>query len=381
MRALSRGKSGFVLVALLACGTYDSDQLKEDGGLRSSGNDAGLPPLVDASVDAAPVPPLGAPISAPKGKWTWVDFPDSECDDGTPTGLGVKITDSPNLLVFFYGGGACWDYQSCVVDNTSVHGPFGAAQFAPLAAADPNPSIFGALPANPFKDYNFVFVPYCTSDVHIGDNDATYVGSGKAVTLRHRGHANLRAFLKRIGATWARPEKLVVSGSSAGGLGAIMTYDTVRAYFPASKSYLIDDSGQTLVGNAIPKAMRDAAYANWKMGAALGALCPTCQDDWSAIVPALVQKYPDDRMALLSSANDKTMSGYYKQSETDFALNLLNLTTYRFNPTAHFRYFIPTGEAHTMLMSLPLHIQNGVQVTTFLTQMVTDDPAWKSVRP
>src|SRR2546423_637728 len=47
-----------------------------------------------------PRPALGAPLSAPKGQWTWIDIPGAICNDGTPTGIGAKLTASPNLLVF-----------------------------------------------------------------------------------------------------------------------------------------------------------------------------------------------------------------------------------------------------------------------------------------
>ena len=54
------------------------------------------------------------------------------CDDGTPTGVGVYPTDSKNLIVFLMGGGACWDYTTCVLLNTSSHEPFGATQLLAL---------------------------------------------------------------------------------------------------------------------------------------------------------------------------------------------------------------------------------------------------------
>ena len=33
------------------------------------------------------------------------------------------------LFIYFMGGGACWDASTCFVLNTSVHGPFGQAQW------------------------------------------------------------------------------------------------------------------------------------------------------------------------------------------------------------------------------------------------------------
>ncbi len=100
------------LASLCACGA--SEFTPGDGGAPDSG-----------TPDAGPA----TPITAAAGKWTWVDFPDSACDDGTPTGIGVNPGTSSNLIVFLNGGGACWNAQDCLVNNTSAHGPFGGVQF------------------------------------------------------------------------------------------------------------------------------------------------------------------------------------------------------------------------------------------------------------
>src|SRR3990167_9013717 len=75
------------------------------------------------------LPPIGDAITAPMNTWTWVDFPDAVCDDGSPTGIGVNLNGSSSLFVFLMGGGACWDYTPCALFNTSAHGPFGMNEF------------------------------------------------------------------------------------------------------------------------------------------------------------------------------------------------------------------------------------------------------------
>src|SRR4051794_25698091 len=109
----------FLLGALAAAGCRP--------GLTNPGDDGGVnqPDMTQGSTLDMAQPPLGMAIDAPKGTWTWVDFPDSYCDDGSHTGIGIKKTDSKNLLVFMNGGGACWDYLTCFQLNTAVKGPFG----------------------------------------------------------------------------------------------------------------------------------------------------------------------------------------------------------------------------------------------------------------
>ena len=49
-------------------------------------------------------------------------------------------------------------------------------------------------PDNPTKDYSYVFVPYCTGDVHAGNKIATYNG----IETHHVGWNNITAFMGRI---------------------------------------------------------------------------------------------------------------------------------------------------------------------------------------
>jgi hypothetical protein len=44
------------------------------------------------------------------------------------------------------------------------------------------------------------------------------------------------------------------------------------------------------------------------------------------------------------------------------------------------RHFYVAGGTHTVFFT-PQVAQNGVSVRTFITQMVTDDPAWATVQP
>ena len=111
--------------------------------------DAGTPD--SGTPDAGPA----TPITAAATKWTWVDFPDSSCDDGTPTGIGVNPGTSSDVLVFMNGGGACWDAQTCLVNNTSAHGPFGGVQFNQIfGGGSPTGSVLDrAAPNNPFEKF------------------------------------------------------------------------------------------------------------------------------------------------------------------------------------------------------------------------------------
>ena len=101
---------------------------------------------------------------------------------------------------------------------------------------------------NPLKDYNAVYIPYCTGDIHWGANDAVYpdtlgVYGGIPQTIRHRGFVNFQVVLKWIRDNFENPEKIFVSGSSAGSYGAIMGFPYIKESFPRSKVYVLGDAG------------------------------------------------------------------------------------------------------------------------------------------
>ena len=193
---------GAVCVSALVFGCSSSSAT----GSKGSGNDGG-----NGNGAVTPLPPFptnGMPLTGPDDTWTWVDFPDSTCRDGSMAGVSVNMhSASKNVMIFLMGGGACFDAVTCVSNPASVAGQTGGGG---------NTGVFDRTnPNNPMKDWNWVFVPYCTGDVHVGTIDNGMVtgvtgqqhfdGSRVAAqqileTAQHRTH--LRACL-------ARPESRV----------------------------------------------------------------------------------------------------------------------------------------------------------------------------
>ncbi len=370
------------LLALSACG---SSAANNNGDMGPPTPDLAGPAFVPP--DLGP-PPQGTAISAPQDQWTWVDFPDSACDDGSTTGIGIyNSSKSSNVLIFMNGGGACWDYLTCYQLKTASSGPFQAAQFQQFAQSTATGTVFDRSEAmNPFKDWSYVFIPYCTGDVHAGNNVATYTNPNSNPPVsnmyHHVGHANILAYLKRLGPTFASPGKMVVSGSSAGGFGSLLNYRYFRWYWPSIPMYLLDDSGPPLEEGDIPDGYIMAWLMEWRLDELLAQTCgDACMTDFSAGVPALSGAYPHDRLALLSSLQDKTISGYFLLSATGFQDDLLQTATDRLDPTSNFHYFFVTGNTHTMLGDVASFTSNGTALWTWLNQEISDDPTWASTKP
>lgn len=335
----------------------------------------------DSDTGVAP-PVLGEPITAPAGEWTWVDVDGTACDDGSTTGLAINPGTSTNLLVFMMGGGACWDYVTCFTVGTASHGPFGAEEWSDYPPALGG-SIFDRGDANnPFADWSYVFVPYCTGDLHGGDGIVTYTQGDNARDYHHTGHSNIVADLARVAPTFPNPGRVVVSGASAGGGGTLMNYPTFRWYWPDVPMNLLDDSLPLLQGDAIQPWLRETWTASWNLNGLLDDLCPDCETDFSRLHVALGERWPNDRMALLTSEEDETISGYLLMSGERYKgyLHALDEDVFATSPT--WKRFFVAGDGHTMIGNPARHeTAAGDELWPWLTQMVTDDPAWASVGP
>ena len=242
-----------------------------------------------AAVDA------GLPIDAPTNTWTWVDVPGSACDDGTPTGIGVNLTGSPNVLVYLQGGGACWDALTCLTLNSATHGPYGSAQFTaqfPPAGNATGTAFDRTQAGNPFATWNFVYVPYCTGDLHGGQNVAMYATNSGTRAYHHVGHTNVQAYLRRLIPTFASAQKVVLSGSSAGGYGTLLNQPDFHTAFPNSKLYVLDDSGPVITG--FPTAQLQGFMTNWRLDLVTDPVCGmACRTDLSLLQSSLATTYGD----------------------------------------------------------------------------------------
>ncbi len=357
--------------------------------------------------------------------WKWVPFDDAFCTDMTSpgvfststTGLAVSQGTSKDLVIFLQGGGACWDFVTCggaasILASYGVHtptastGPFGPAQFAAdIYAQYPNSWVHRDKMPAAVKDATVVFVPYCTGDVHTGDNVVTYTSAGLPVSLpsitwHHVGHANILAFLRWLGPRFALGpnDKLVVAGSSAGGFGSLANYPYFRSEWPEAKAYLVDDSGPPLQGDAIPVSLRDAWYASWKMGATLDSFCPSCQSDISLGLSYVLGTYQTDRVALLSHTQDATIRAFFgtysyslpspgitPMPAATFETALRALGTQVMDPkTANGKYFftaVPSPTDHPTLEDPSVVGTPNPGLAAWIQEMLSDSPDWISAAP
>ena len=381
--------SAFVALCTAACGTAtaienDDAGSGNDAGIDAGTHDAGTDAGTDAGSDAGtPDDGTSGSITTTPGTWSWVGFANSECSDGSPTGIGVNLSStSSDLLVYFEGGGACWSYLTCYQLLTATNGPYTSASFASESSHFGNSLLDPSATGSPFAGWNMVFVPYCTGDVHAGNNLATYTSGNITKTYAHKGRANLEAYVARLAATFPHPSKLIVSGSSAGGFGALINFDYLATTWPNASAYLIDDSGPALEGSAIPTATLDAWFSSWSLGAVTDPICGTgCRGDLSKAYSSLSTKYPHAHMSLLSSEQDQTIRTYFQLTPAQFQTDLNAVATDRLDVTSNWKEFFASGQTHTMLLDPQDFTVNNVTLIRFITEQVSDSASWATQKP
>jgi hypothetical protein len=313
----------------------------------------------------------------------WIEVPGMICADGSQTGIGILPGSSDAVLVYLSLGGACWSETEC---DVLTRGPFGARDFLAVRGWVTGTIFDRMLEGNPFASWTHVFVPYCTGDVHVGDSVQTY---GIRGTWEHRGYRNLQAAVERMVALLPRPSTVVVAGSSAGGFGALVAYDLVRQRWTADgadpvTASLLDDSGPTFVGAALPAALHQTWRTRWNLASTIETICPGCDEDLSEIWPALRDRYPGDRLALVSTTQDLTMRTFLGLDPASFeaALSELSQTIDPLPGVEIFRVGGPDAGDHALLLAPALYsASDGTPLLEWLTDLTDLQADWTSRGP
>ena len=159
-----------------------------------------------------------------------------------------------NTLIYFNGGGACWNGATCLTSLVKGDRP----TYNPAINHPENvPSEVGGIlkrnkKDNPVKDWNMVFIPYCTGDAHIGSRDTVYsdplglINGGGPLKVQHRGFDNFMAVREWLkdNTKRKRTEHILVAGSSAGAYGALLNFPRLQGLYPKKTQVtLLVDAG------------------------------------------------------------------------------------------------------------------------------------------
>lgn len=301
---------------------------------------------------------------------------------------------SKNLLVYFNGGGACWNDATCVASLALAGVPGARPAYNPSILTENSPHNAGGIfndseKDNPFKDWSKVFIPYCTGDIHVGSTDITYTDvdgsitgyAGAPVTVKHRGFDNfmaVREWLKHHldDKKKQKIKKLLVTGSSAGGYGATFNFPYLQAAFPKADSALFADASNAVV----TQGFIDNVFGFnkvWNVEASLPLLFSEALTTYSAmgfnteIFTRLSEAYPQSRFAQYTTQFDLVQVQFLKiMDQTDqgnsnpftwgltasdymyvaeWNARMEAAATFLSETTDNYQYYIGGGDIHTIL--------------------------------
>jgi hypothetical protein len=322
------------------------------------------------------------------------------CKSGTPYAYFVKRGSVNKLLVYYQGGGACWENLTC---------SFGTCDPSVDPGGSDNPnnvhSGFADLsnPNNPFRDWNIVFVSYCSCDIHFGDSAQDYAGAFPTIHVEHRGYENARVVEKFAREHFIDPDEVFVTGSSAGAYGAWFNAPIHERVWPASHFDVLADAGNGVV----TQDFLNNEFPNWNFEANLPTdipgLAATLHNGTG--IPGYTQVvanyFPGTRWAHYASAYDGGTGGqtgfYNVMLNPDNVPEWLNWwdATCQWHDVmrqqavdtaaalpSNYRYYIGTGSRHTMWGSDKVYNDTTGGVPTlvdWVNGMLNGTPAWSNV--
>lgn len=302
--------------------------------------------------DADPTPTPTIALSSTPASSTWVKIApggETRCAHNTPYAFWARAGDPQKLLVYFQGGGGCWDVATCAP---------GSSFYDPAVNESDRPGGRGGVldlthPRNPFRDHTIVFIPSCTGDVHWGDYVQSYPRSGDLpLRIYHRGYVNARAALAWLYTHYPSPEAIFVTGCSAGSVGSALFAPYVMERYPGARVTQLGDSLAFVFHRPVDME------SDYRAGQNFPEWIPALQDldprafTMAAFYTAVANHYPQARFSQFNTVRDRVQDRYYLaiggqpgQFEADLQASLDEIHAH----TDNFRSFSAGGNAHCVL--------------------------------
>jgi len=328
------------------------------------------------------------------------------CSFETPYHYFVKRGTVNKVVMYYQGGGACWNALTC-----GVVGTFDK-EVDPNGSDNPNNTTtgFGDLTNsnNPFKDWTIIFVSYCTGDIHFGDATASYNFGGTTYPTYHKGWHNARTAEKWAREHFVAPDEVFVTGSSAGAYGAFFNAPLHHFVWPDSKFTVLADAGNGI----ITPTFLTQRFPVWNFEAHLPTNIPgvieSIEDGTGipAYTKAVADFFPNTAWGHYTSSYDGGtggQTGFYNVMSHDDN-NPITAATFWPNwweascewndlmraqaistsaaVPSNYRYYIGTGSRHTMYGSDKVYTDttgNVPTIVSWVNSMLARDIGWTNV--
>lgn len=169
------------------------------------------------------------------------------CNDGSTGGYYIREATSEHhtdkWIFYLEGGGWCWNSTSCL-NRLVLNGIlFGGSSLVSSSHWPPTKTFEDGIflmEAGGWAEANLVYLPYCSSDAHMGDTQEL---TGELGTIQYRGRRLVREAISRL--VGQKPvQRIVFGGTSAGGRGSMVLIDGLgELLHPTTKVWGAHDSG------------------------------------------------------------------------------------------------------------------------------------------
>jgi Pectinacetylesterase len=298
---------------------------------------------------------------------------DCQCADGSEFSFWVREANPHKVVIYLQDGGACFSAETCApgrdLYSTKVsEGPTGEGGIFDFADV-----------RNPFADYSFVYVPYCTGDVHIGNTTREYA---PGLTVEHRGYVNGTAALDHLAATFPGATDVVVIGESAGSVASPLYAGLVSDRLP--------EAGITVVAHgsgSYPDAPRfTKLIAAWGLG--------TATPPWPERAGPTVERWsfpglfiqsgrhdPDIVFARVDYAYDATQESWFPFAGVPVGDLLTRIDANEAKIEAagmNVQSYIARGEEHVVFGDGPFYTEtvNGEKLVDWVTRLIEGEPVY-----
>ena len=235
----------------------------------------------------------------------------------TEYGFQVIPGDADKLVVYFQGGGACWDAAS-------------AAKAFCVEDAYPGylSGVFDRRNAkNPYGKHTVVQLLYCSGDAFAADNATQAWTTVHGDVAVQTGQQNVEATLAWIADQNLHLDDLVVAGDSAGSLATMAWANAVLDAFPAKQRSLLFDS----YAGIFPKGCQGTVLRDtWPTCtgplasslADLGLLdeCRAGALDIQAVLAATATRHADAPFAFVQSKADAVQKSFFEAIALSFKI-------------------------------------------------------------
>lgn len=261
----------------------------------------------------------------------------TRCARGGEYAFWLRRGDPKKLVVFFQGGGGCFDERTCAE---------GSSWFDDRVDAEDDPGLQSGMldladPKNPFRDWSWVYIPSCGGDVHTGDARVRY-GS---VVVEQRGWQNAHAALERAFREFD-PDAILVAGCSAGSVGSAWHAEDVIRAWPDARVAQLGDSLAFLYHR--PIRLGDfGANRHFPSFFQVGDR-PWTMEEFER---RLARAYPDVMFARFNHASDDVQQAFYEAvggNPADFP-GRLRAVEARLKRLPNYRSYLACGDGHCAL--------------------------------